>query len=158
MGKRRNIDWDAVPLGEHTDLEIAEMLGCSHTSVRAARLNRGIANPNRRRERSIDARVLAVLSDGQCHSVSELCDQLGKAANQMRLKLWQLVADGKIERHAIGGVTRFVYSLPGVTYRRKSPLNGTAKASIKANEREQIAESQRQRSVACTQQHIQHRR
>ena len=39
---RLDIDWDAQPLGEKTDMEIADALGVSNTTVRLARVKRSI--------------------------------------------------------------------------------------------------------------------
>lgn len=38
----KGIDWDAQPLGEKPDQEIADLLGCSRAAVSTARRKRGV--------------------------------------------------------------------------------------------------------------------
>lgn len=61
MGARKNIDWDHQPLGEISDYELAQKLGCSAVAVCAARKARGIAPLQRHRARCDPAPFLSQL-------------------------------------------------------------------------------------------------
>jgi hypothetical protein len=60
----RGIDWDAVPLGEVSDGEIARQLGCCRATVMRARQQRGIASiPTGRDLTAWDEQPLGQVSD-----------------------------------------------------------------------------------------------
>lgn len=137
MASKKGINWDEQPLGRLNDDTLARKLGVSRTTVREARLLRGIGQPVRTYRRGIGGRILELLKDGKCYSVKQLSEELDSVETWVRAKVNQLVAAGAAERHKVGYPTQSVYSLPGVKYVKPSPFTGTTKASMKATEREQ---------------------
>jgi DNA-binding CsgD family transcriptional regulator len=85
--KSRKIRWDRVRLGKVTDSEIAEALGCHPSTVRDARLKRGIptfVDVKRAQRRRIAARMRRA-----GRSLSEIAAELDVS----RQRAHQLVAD-----------------------------------------------------------------
>jgi DNA-binding Lrp family transcriptional regulator len=136
MAKRKGINWDEQPLGRLNDDTIARKLGVSRTTVREARLHRGIGQAIRTYNRGIGAKILAILADGKCYSVKDLSERLDSVETWVRSKTNQLVAAGKVEKHAVGWPKRNVYSLPGVKYVKPSAFTGNAAPTMKATEAE----------------------
>lgn len=75
MSAPRGIDWDTQPLGEESDVAIAERLGCHSDAVRQARTRRGIP-PFRRVDWSLE--LLGVDTD------REIAERLGLSISAVK--------------------------------------------------------------------------
>lgn len=140
MAKRKGINWNEQPLGVVNDGVLARRLGVSVPTVRQARARRGIGARKREYVQGVSASILELISDGECWRVSEIARALDRVDTWVRYKLNQMMTDGQVIRHQVGSKRQYVYSLPGVKYKRRAAFIGTAKATLTATERERTAQ------------------
>lgn len=98
----KGIDWEAQPLGQMTDRELARQIGCTHTAVRVQRVKRGIppsgtqgrpkpidwsSLPLGQKPDSVIARQIGVRTQVVAHNRIRLGIELSAAAREASARL-----------------------------------------------------------------------
>lgn len=84
MGRPLGIDWDAQPLGEMTDTDLARRLGCCRSAVSQARERRGIPRYEPRPAVDWDAQPLGMETDGAIAARLGVSESAVSAARRAR--------------------------------------------------------------------------